>query len=113
MKDLKWEADDFVIRDGDLALVEGFAKILQDLSLKARAFPGRWGMDFAFGSRIPEMVNAPKTPLALVELKKELKRTIQEDDRVTPGSVKVRLKEGRVVAVFEVEGREASVEVVL
>ncbi len=113
MKDLKFEADDFVIRDGDLVLVEGVAKILQDLSLKARTPAGRWGMDHTFGSRIPEMVNAPKTPLAVVELKRELKRLIEEDDRITPGSVKVRLKNGKITAVFEIGEQKASVEVVL
>ncbi|MCF6191638.1 MAG: DUF2634 domain-containing protein [Candidatus Hydrothermae bacterium] len=113
MKDLKFEADDLVIRDGDLDLVEGVAKILQDLSLKARAFTGRWGMDPTFGSRIPEMVNAPKTPIAMVELKRELKRLMEEDDRITPGSVKVRFKDGKVRAVFEIGDQTASVEVAL
>lgn len=111
--DLKYENDDIVIENGDIALTSGISVLLQDLYNQIRIPYYSWALSFLFGSRIPEYVNMPDEPIKMVELKKDIITILRRDKRIVKDSWEIKLGADKIEAKFLPVGREKPITLTL
>ena len=107
--DLKYQNDDLVIENGDLALARGIDVLIQDLYNQIRIPYYSWSLNFLFGSRITEYINMPDDPIKLVELKKDIIEILKRDKRIVKDSWEIDLKDDKISVKFLPVGREEPV----
>ena len=111
--DLKYENDDIVIENGDIALTSGVSILLQDLYNQIRIPYYSWALSFLFGSRIPEYVNMPDEPIKMVELKNDIITILRRDKRIVKDSWEIKLGADKIEVKFLPVGREEPITLTL